>query len=392
MKQSTTNTLLTAKSIFNEATSLISVGDKHSCTAGIILLQDSVELIVLGILDELDDEEQRSLESKSFDELIGELKKQGVPVYKSGTLKAMNKQRVISKHYGQLAEPASVVNYLGTAREFIDKALQHVSGKTLGQIFLVDLVKYCPAKEHLYLAIQHAENDNYLEALIEIRKAFYVAYESNYCVYSWRDPDNQPKGLLGFFGMGGHKAYHWTRDAGWINKNVKKPSDFVQINHEQLKIDCIEWGLSTNEIDNLRRLTPEVVETETGVWHVDYDFSYPANEATKENFNYCMDVVINFLIKEQTFNANRKWPSRDKAFPAPPVYIGKNIYENPSRTSSIVHVVQEGYFYSIERIVTGFDHSERYQYLHLHQVEPGTGKHTNYIWGYLYIEDDVVES
>src|SRR5437868_6584045 len=99
MKQSTTNTLLRAKSIFNEATSLIAVGDKHSCTAGIILLQDSVELIVLGILDELDDEEQRSLESKSFDELIGELKKQSVPVYKSGTLKAMNKQRVISKHY-----------------------------------------------------------------------------------------------------------------------------------------------------------------------------------------------------------------------------------------------------------------------------------------------------
>jgi hypothetical protein len=389
VKQSTTNTLLTAKSIFNEATSLISVGDKHSCTAGIILLQDSVELIVLGILDELDDEEQRSLESKSFDELIGELKKQRVPVYKSGTLKAMNKQRVISKHYGQLAEPASVVNYLETAREFIDQALIHVSGKTLSQIFLVDLVKDCPAKEHLILAIQHADNGDLLEALIEIRKAFYVAYEKNYCVYGWRDPNNQPKGLLGFFGMGGHKAYHWTKDAGWISGNVRKPTDFVQINHEQLKIDCIEWGLSTIEIDNLRRLTPEVVETEKGVWHVDYDFSYPANEATKENFNYCMDVIINFLIKEQTFNANRKWPSRDKAFPAPPVYIGKNIHENPTRTSSVVHVVQEGYFYKIERIVTGFDHSERYQYLHLHQIEPDTGNHINHIWGYLYIEDDV---
>jgi hypothetical protein len=392
VKHSTTNTLLTAKSIFSEAKSLISVGDKHSCTAGIILLQDSVELIVLGILDELDTEEQRNLESKSFDELIGELKKQSIPVYKSGTLKAMNKQRVISKHYGQLAEPASVVNYLKTANQFIDKALVHVVGKTLSQIFLVDLVHDCPAKEHLVQAIQYADQENYLEALIEIRKAFYMAYEKEYCVYDWRDQNNQPKGLFSFIGMGGQKAYHWTKNAQWINENVRKPSDYVQVNHEQLKIDCIEWGLSTNEIDNLRRLTPDVVQTEKGAWHVDYDFTFPANEATNDNFNYCMDVIINFLIKEQTFNANRKWPSRDKAFPAPPVYIGKNIYEKPSRSTPIIHVVQEGYLYTIERMVTGFDHSERYQYLMLYQEDPETGNRVNYVWGYLYIEDGIVES
>ena len=62
MKHSTTNTLITAKAIYNETKNLINSGDKHSCTAGIILLQDCVELIVLAVLDELDVDEKRSLE------------------------------------------------------------------------------------------------------------------------------------------------------------------------------------------------------------------------------------------------------------------------------------------------------------------------------------------
>ncbi|TON43389.1 hypothetical protein CGH56_26195, partial [Vibrio parahaemolyticus] len=72
---------------------------KHSCTAGIILLQDFVELVVLAVLDEVDINETKNIESKSFDELLGELKKNKIKVIKSGTIKALNKQRVIAKHY-----------------------------------------------------------------------------------------------------------------------------------------------------------------------------------------------------------------------------------------------------------------------------------------------------
>lgn len=119
MKTSTLNTLLVAKAIFKKTKSLVNSGDKHSCTAGIILLQDFVELVVLAVLDELDKNEQRNLESKSFDELLGELKKLNVPVIKSGTIKGLNKQRVISKHYGQLSEPASVITYFNAAENFV---------------------------------------------------------------------------------------------------------------------------------------------------------------------------------------------------------------------------------------------------------------------------------
>ena len=101
MKPTALDTLLIAKSILGEATNLIGLADRHSSTAGIILLQDFVELVVLALLDELDADNVKNLESKSFDELLGELKKNDIPVIKSGTIKALNKQRVICKHYEQ---------------------------------------------------------------------------------------------------------------------------------------------------------------------------------------------------------------------------------------------------------------------------------------------------
>ena len=143
MKESTINTLLIAKAIYNEAKPLVCSGNKHSCSAGLILLQDSIELFILALLVERGVDEAKNLESKSFDELLGELKNSGVTIPKSGTIKALNKQRVIIKHYGQLAEPASVRTYAEAADILIESALSEVLGKTLEDILLSDLIPDC---------------------------------------------------------------------------------------------------------------------------------------------------------------------------------------------------------------------------------------------------------
>ncbi len=46
-------------------------------SAGLILLQDALEIVFLAMLVEQDVDEQKALESKSFDELIGEWRIQG---------------------------------------------------------------------------------------------------------------------------------------------------------------------------------------------------------------------------------------------------------------------------------------------------------------------------
>jgi hypothetical protein len=390
MKPSTLNTLMVAKSLFGEAKYLVNSGDKHSCTAGLILLQDFVELVVLATLDELDVDEQRNLESKSFDELLGELKKRGVPVIKSGTIKALNKQRVISKHYGQLAEPASVVNYYNVALSFVDNALQSVLGAKLQEIFLTDILRDGPIKELVKYSIAMAEQKRFLEALIGLRKAFFVAYEFEYCIYAFRDrEENQTGALWGFLGLGasgGMKAYYWTRNKQWIGENVKKPTDYIQINHEQLKTDCMELGVSTVDIENFRRLTPDAVRTENETWHYEYTTIYAANELDQENFNYCLDLLIDFLLKKQEHDSSRRYPKRDKSIPAPPIYIGKRVFDKPSQDSSVISIVQENYYYSVEKVVSGFNADERFLYVHIYPEEEGYSFDKN-IWGYLLVEE-----
>lgn len=389
MKSSTLNTLMVAKAIFSEAKHLINSGNKHTCTAGIILLQDFIELVVLAALDELDVDEQRALESKSFDDLLGELKKRKVPVIKSGTIKALNKQRVISKHYGQLAEPASVVNYFDVATQFIDTLLEAVVGAKLQEIFLTDILEDGNVKDLVRESIEKCNHEEFLDALVGLRKAFFVAYEHEYCVYAFRERDKNDNRLLGLLGLGvstGMKAQDWKKNKQWIDDHVDKPTDYIQVDHEQLKTDCMELGISTVDIENFRRLTPEVVMTEKDSWHYEYSPAFIANELNKENFNYCLDLLIDFLLKKQKMESSRRYLKMEKSIPAPPIYIGKPVFKKPSQQSEQISSVKEDYYYSVNRIVTGFDSSERYLFVHLYPQRDQFAVE-DWIWGYLLIEE-----
>ncbi|MCE5989731.1 hypothetical protein LVV83_22155 [Pseudomonas sp. LM20] len=388
MKATALDTLLVAKSLLGEAKNLVEFSDRHSCTAGIIVLQDFVELVVLAVLDELDVDSTKSLESKSFDELLGELKKQGVPVAKSGSIKALNKQRVICKHYGQLCESASVVNYFGVAAEFADALLRHVYGKSLKEILATDILSDGVVKNLINDAISSAAAGQYFEALCGLRKAFFKGYEYEYCVYDMRGYEHFPTLGQMLFELRGRKASGWAKSKAWAEQNVKVPMDYVQINYEQVKVDCFEWGCSVVDLENFRRLTPGMVELENEQWHCDYDANYAANELSLENFNYCLDVLLNILLTKQRYDARRKWPRRIKAVETPPIYLGRPVYKMPIQTSEVVASVPADYYYTIERHVSGFNSGEKYFYVHLwpqadSQFNLSFERH---FWGYLLAE------
>lgn len=386
MKATALDTILIAKSILSEAKSLISLADKHSSTAGIILLQDFVELVVLALLDELDTENVKNLESKSFDELLGELKKNDIPVIKSGTIKALNKQRVICKHYGQLCESASVVNYLNVALQFSDAALHKVYGKSLQEILVTDVLNEGPVKIFIDSAIAAAGRKDFLEALCGLRKAFFAGYEFDYCIYDARNNEQVSSPAQSLFDMRGRKASVWVKNKNWIGANVKTPLDFIQINYDQLKTDCLEFGCSVVDIENFRRLTPRMIELEIGGWHSDYDTNYAANELNLENFNYCLDVLLSFLLSKQRFDSRHKWPKRVKAAETPPIYIDKPVFKMPLQTSEVVVKVPGNYFYTIERCVSGFYPAEKYYYVHLYPQDQAFMSFDGHYWGYLLVE------
>ena len=391
MKESTINTLLTAKAIYSEGKTLVYSGNKHSCSAGLILLQDALELVLLALLVEKGVDEAKNLESKSFDELLGELKKSGVTIPKSGTIKALNKQRVIIKHYGQLAEPASVRNYMEAADILIESALSEVLGKTLQDILLSDLIPDCEAKTYIQEACKLKEQEKYLEGLIEIRKAFYVEYEREYAIYKWADVDKNDKSLgLFLYGRGGLKAPYWTRNKQWIDEHVKSPDDYIQIDHEKIRFDALEWGVSTSEVENLRRLTPTVIRFEKdGDWKIVYDLEFPPNAANGQNLGYCIDIAINILLKKKEHEQLRKWPGKENPFEPPTIYIGHPVYAKARTDSEVVHEIQKGFLYTVERKVSGFSDGEEFYYITGYEEDENKKYGKNHFWGYLQkVEDD----
>jgi hypothetical protein len=391
MKDTTVHSLVIARTLLERAEPLCVAEDRYLASAGLVVLQDALEAVFYALLIEVGVDEAKNLERKSFDDLIGELKSAGVPVPKSGTLKALNKQRVLTKHYAQVAEPTTVRHYFSAARNAIEATTQKVLGRSIQDLFIADLLAKGEAKDYLKAAEEAISQKRYLDALVATRKAIFVEFEEDYNIYAWRDYDAQKQEvLLGLAIRGGWRAPVWTRRQDWIQRNVKVPTDYIQIDDQDWRLQAMELGIHTVEIQNLQRLTPAVFRaTRKAGWSVTYDASFPAGNATEMNARYCLDRAVWIVLKKQEHAGARREPAKDVPFEPPQIYIDRIVYERPTTQSKQVHVVSKGFTYIIHRIVGGFDPSETFYELSAASEEQSTktllGGPAYYFKGYLKI-------
>jgi hypothetical protein len=296
MKPEVLDALLTARALFDTARRQCVVRDRHTASAGLIVLQDAVELVLYSCLIEKGVDEGKAVESFSFDQLIGELKSAGLPVIKSGTLKAMNKQRVLIKHYAQLAEPAAVRQYYEASLLASDALLVAVIGKPLQHIVVADAISPPPLKAHIEEATRCIEDRRYLEAMIATRKALFLAVEADYDIGEWSEYD--PTHLLPRPVFGKQKAPLYTRNKSWIQSNVTDPIDYVQLDHERVSVEMMELGIDPAEFFNVWRLTPDVYRVSDDVWAVKTE-AKDETAATEDNARYCLDVVVSVVLSQQ---------------------------------------------------------------------------------------------
>jgi len=389
LKQTTVDALLIARTLVERATDLSRSDDRHLASAGLILIQDALEMAFYALLIELAVDEQKSLEGKSFDELIGELKKAGVTVPKSGTLKALNKQRVLTKHYAQVAEPITVRAYVDAALQALESIALSVIGRSLRDLFFADFLKAGPAKDYLKKAESLISEKDFYAALVEVRKAIFIEFEQPYCVNGWQDFEGGPEiNSLAAYSRGGWKAHYWTRDRKWIEKNVNEPTDFIQIDFEQWRIDALEWGIHTAELGNLRRLTPPVFRADSNAaWAIKVNVSSEGELGTESNAKYCLDRAIAAILKKQEHADSHRSGAWYAPLDAPESYEGHSLRKKATSTSDVVHIIRNDYRYSIQERVTGFDGQEMF-YLISGESKERTEDNIPKAWahGYLQVE------
>lgn len=354
MKQGTLNTLITARALFDKAQELCTVDEKYLASAGLVILQDALELVLYGCLLEIGADQDHALDSMTFDQLIGELRKRGKPVRKAGTLKALNKQRVIVKHYGQIAEPATVRTYFDAAREAADALLRTVVGLDLQEIVLSLAVKDAVVRDHLEKAIAHIESGEHYLALIEIRKSLYLSVEKEYSIAGWSDhPQGKQLGFLEASIRGGWKAPYYAKNKEWIEANVHDPFDFIRIDHEKLRIDLLEWGVATQDFWNVWRLTPRVYLDETlKEWFVNIDPKYFGDGASVGNARYCLDRAVSLIVKKQShLDLAKQLDLRPDAALSVRMKSDATVYRRASKDSGKWGEVFKGKIYDADTLV-----------------------------------------
>ena len=383
MKPEVLQTLLTAKVLLNKAQDQCFVEDKYTASSGLIILQDALELIFLAALVEKGVDEQKSLENFSFDQLIGELKKQRIRVIKSGTLKALNKQRVVIKHYGQVSEPQTVGTYYTVAYQAANEVLEQVVGKRLDQVVLNELIRNEETKKYLTDACEALEQEKYFKCLTNIRKSIFIEIEQDYCIYEWRDSEpNERMGLLGL-ARGGRKAPYYTRNKAWIEKNVNDPFDYIQRDHDSIRQDLLEWGASTQDFWNVWRLTPEVIRlSPEGDWLLKGELKHLYQAATKENAIFCLDRAVTLLSKKQAHHDLARWldySARDRLRVR--LKEQTTLYKKATTSSEVLAQLTENSVYDANAVVPGIDGNGRYvRILHVQEVEP------KFLSGYVDLE------
>lgn len=351
MKDAALHVLITARSLLEQATILCSTNERHAATAGLIVLQDATELFFLGALLELGTDETEKIESFDFDQMMGCLRKSGVTVPKTGTLKAMNKLRVASKHYGQLIDPVTAQTHLNAAKHAIDAVLQCVSQISSSEIYLTELLPPGEVKDILTRASKDIESGNYQAALIEIRKAFFIEFESDYSIYRFREGPGG-LGLLGLF-LAGSKAPYYTKNKEWISQNVKTPYDYIQLDFDQFKLDALEWGINSQALQNIRRLTPQVMRLEDKAdWLVRITVS---TEVTKDAALYCLDTTVEAIRRKKIHADGKRFPTKRDEFDYPEAYVGQALYEFPRVDAKVIRQLEAEDVYSVSEILHGFD-------------------------------------
>jgi hypothetical protein len=376
MKQTTVHSLVIARTLLERAEPLCASNDRYLASAGLVILQDALETVFYAGLIERGADDEKGFENKhSFEDLIAALKAVGITVPKSGTLKALNKQRVLTKHYAQVAEPVTVRSYFEAASIAIETTVKAATGLSIREFFMADILEDGQTKEHLKEAEKALAKRAYLDALIETRKAIFIEFEEAYNVYGWRDYDAESRRGPGLLLLaGGWNAPYWTKNKKWIDANVKVPTDYVQIDPDNWRLQAMEYGIHTAEFTNVRRLTPAVFRKNYGEgWSVTYDAAFPVNNANEQNARYCLDRAVSFVLKKQEHYGTHRAPSADRPFDPPTVYIGRVMYERPCANSKPVHTIDQGYEYTIKRIVGGFDPNERFYELIAESVERKPG-------------------
>lgn len=371
MKEETIRTPITARVLFESANPLCLSENVFIASAGLILLQDALELIFIACLRQLDVDKKRDIDNLGIPAFLKAFANEGILIIKQDKIKALNKQRVIVKHHGQQADIGTVREYHAAATEAADDLLRKIIGQPLDQIMLHQLILSEETKKFIQEAVSAIDDQHWLEALASVRMALFLEIENEYNIYSWKDhSSNEPLGFLGIFSKSGWKAPWHTRNKEWIEKNVNTPFDYIQLDHEKLKLDLMEWGVATQDFWNIWRLTPSVFRGNSKSPWIKEGNIMKHLSATGENARYCLDRMLSIILKKQSHFDSAKYIRDTTQYLKIVMLSDQKVYNKASLYSEVIGSVRIKEIFEADLFTPGLDFDSDDDFTRIRDMRP----------------------
>jgi len=363
--------------------------------SGVNLLQDSVEMFLVALSDQLNAGIKQNTKFEEYFDLINEKIKPKELPFRNRLLR-LNRIRVDSKHYGIQPERQECGGIFVSAREFFEETATSILGINFFTISLVDLLDEKETKELLKDAERYLLEHHYEECLINCRKAIFLEIEWSYDIAPFRDTERFSGSslLLGPFS----DAPFLARNKEYIAENVRDPTDFVVYDHKALDQELLKNGVDNTAFWNVWRLTPEVYRAKEGkAWIIKHEYGKFEEEGLKERAEYVFNTTVNIVRAIHSNKRTVRIGGHDFYF-LNLKREGVSVYSKADRASEVYGTTFQGrkkvpcYF-----LVTGLDGEKYYfvsdsvkgigslgGYIHSDDVESFGGKISPSEWNYFF--------
>ncbi|NLA16864.1 hypothetical protein GPU89_03950 [Burkholderia cepacia] len=140
----------------------------------------------------------------------------------------------------------------------------------------------------------------------------------------------------------------------------------------------MEWGINTQILNNIRRLTPEAIRLEiNGEWYIRLPAAYAENSSNYENASRCLDLTIEAIRRKHEHIRAARTASEDKPYETPDAYVGQPLFERPARDSKVIRALEAGDTYVVREMLSGFNPRELFYRI---KCIPDSGEP---VWGYV---------
>lgn len=346
--------------------------DIEKMGTGVILLQDSVEIFLLAVCEQLN----ISLDERvAFPGLLSKIEKEVkelIPLKRQ--MLNLNTQRVNIKHLG-----FSPPNY-DDCKEFVNEVklfFLELSSRYLKtdyeSISFLELLKNDKVKELLNQAENFYKNKKFKECQINCRKALYLEFEKDYDIRGFEreselnvsnDLQNSLPRLLATF----TKAPSNVRNMQYIEKNVKEPIDYIVIDRISFEIDLKNYGINSLDFQNIRNITPNMYYFEDEDEWVIKD-EYKDENYNEENAKYCLRKTIEILLLKQRYLERAMYSPLRKLKSIIIKNRKANIYKKASTYSGVVYRLEKDCQYQIDILEETRGLKEKIIFLHIYGNE-----------------------